>query len=73
MSRRIELIKEQSQKPGLRGKINAKCIECIYDEQPGNGKWRQQVEACTCYACPLYDVRPKSYADGDDNDVTSDE
>lgn len=41
----------------LRSAINSMCKECIYDAS-GKGTWRQQVEACTCYKCPLYDVRP---------------
>ena len=45
----------------LRKAINDKCKECIYDESPGSGgTWRQQVEACTSYSCPLYPVRPVS-------------
>ncbi len=52
-----ELIAEQISKPGRKGRINAKCIECIYDEyQPGT--WRHQVEECTANDCPLWDVRP---------------
>lgn len=42
----------------LREAINAKCKECIYDPQRGNGTWRQQVKACTCNLCPLFAVRP---------------
>lgn len=38
--------------------IEMKCAECIYDPQPGNGTWREQVEACTATSCPLYGVRP---------------
>ena len=42
----------------LRKAINAKCRECVYDPyQPGG--WREQVEACGCSSCPLYDVRPR--------------
>lgn len=54
------LINKQASKPGMRGKINAKCIECIYDPISGNGSWKQQIEACTSPKCPLYSVRPKS-------------
>jgi hypothetical protein len=60
MSRREELIAKQGSKAGLRGKINAKCIECIFDPQGGGGSWRQQVAACTSKTCPLYEVRAKS-------------
>lgn len=42
----------------LRAAINAKCKECIYDPLSGGGTWRQQVEACTSYKCPLFPVRP---------------
>ena len=41
----------------LRSAINAQFKDCIYDAS-GKGTWRQQVEACTSYNCPLYDVRP---------------
>jgi hypothetical protein len=41
----------------LRGSIDAKCAECIYDPID-DGSWRLQVENCTSYACPLYSVRP---------------
>lgn len=60
--KRQEVIQRESEKPGMRGKINAKCTECIYDPLGGNGAWRQQVEACTSYDCPLYSVRPTSRA-----------
>ena len=50
-----------SQKTGnklkLRGKIDAKCRDCIYDPH-SEGTWRFQVQNCTCLACPLYPVRP---------------
>lgn len=58
MSRTIDLIEKHSAKSGLRGKINAKCIECIYEENAGTGSWRKQVEGCTAKSCPLYAVRP---------------
>lgn len=45
-------------RPSLRGAINAKCRECIYDPQSGTGTWREQVTACTSYSCPLFAVRP---------------
>jgi hypothetical protein len=41
----------------LRGRIDAKCCECIYDPI-GDGTWRFQVEICTSFMCPLYPVRP---------------
>ena len=55
------LIRKHTNKVGLRGKIDAKCIECIYDPyEPGT--WRKQVEECTSPSCPLYPVRAKSEA-----------
>jgi len=56
--RQQELIARESSKPGMRGKVNAKCIECIYDGNGGGGSWRQQVKACTSPKCPLYPIRP---------------
>ena len=44
----------------LRGAINAKCKDCIYDPLSGLGAWREQVEGCTSYNCPLYPYRPTS-------------
>lgn len=43
----------------LRKAIDAKCKDCVYDELERGG-WRQQVEACTCTACPLFACRPRS-------------
>jgi hypothetical protein len=45
-------------KVGLRPKIDAFCIECIYDPY-SKGTWRKQVADCTAKRCPLYTVRPK--------------
>jgi hypothetical protein len=44
---------------GLRRFVNQKCRECLYDPAPGNGTWRQQVEACTSNLCALFPVRPR--------------
>jgi len=52
-------IQKTGNKPFLRAKINAKCRECIYDHHT-EGSWRKQVENCTGFACPLYEVRPTS-------------
>ena len=53
----LDLILKEPQ--GLRARVNAKCVECIYDEyQPGT--WRAQVEKCTSSTCPLFPVRPRS-------------
>ena len=57
--RRAELIQKQASKPGFRGKIDAKCIDCIYDPYSA-GTWRKQVEDCTAPDCPLYPIRPLS-------------
>lgn len=54
------LITREVNKKGFRGKINAKCIECVYDPYSTNGTWRQQVELCTSSQCPLYPIRPTS-------------
>jgi hypothetical protein len=54
-----KLISKMASKAGLRGKIDAKCIECIYDPYCA-GTWRKQVEECTSLACPIYPVRPTS-------------
>lgn len=57
----------------LRGAINAKCRECIYDPHGGGGTWRQQVTACTSYKCPLYPVRPRAEgADKEDAHASAD-
>jgi len=53
-----KLIDRLSSKPGLRGKIDAKCVECIYDELDV-GTWREQVARCSSYTCPLRPVRPQ--------------
>ena len=44
----------------LRKAINDKCKECLHDPVSGWGTWRQQVDGCTSYECPLYHVRPRS-------------
>ena len=51
------LIKNWASKSGLRPKINAFCIECIYDPY-SEGTWRKQVTECTALTCPLFSVRP---------------
>ena len=52
------LLRKMVSKPGLRGKIDAKCIECIYDPYD-HGTWRIQVSECTSMGGPLYTVRPE--------------
>jgi len=46
----------------LRKVINAKCKDCIYDNLAA-GTWRQQVELCSVYSCPIWPVRPVSRGD----------
>ena len=55
-----KVIQRESAKPGMRGKVNAKCAECIYDPIGGQGTWRQQIEACSAFICPLHAIRPTS-------------
>ena len=45
-------------KVGLRPKIDAFCVECIYDPY-SEGTWRKQVADCTAKCCSLYTVRPR--------------
>lgn len=59
-ARRAYLIGREAGRPGRQGKVNAKCIECIFDPGSGEGNWKQQVEACTCTGCPLFSIRPVS-------------
>ena len=56
---RQKVIDREAGKAGLRGKIDAKCAECIYDPY-SKGTWRLQVRNCTDSACPLWSVRAKS-------------
>ena len=60
MRRQEEVIHRQAGRPGLRGKINAKCCEFLYAPGGGNGSWKQQVSACTSVSCPLHPVRVRS-------------
>ena len=48
-------------KPGLRARINANCVSCIY-VQAAPGSWRKQVTQCTVDSCPLFDIRPVSFS-----------
>ena len=52
------IINKLVSKVGLRPKIDAFCVECIYDPY-SEGTWRKQVADCTAKRCPLYTVRPK--------------
>lgn len=60
--KRRDLIKKWVKKGGFRGRINAFCIECIYDPYSA-GSWRKQVEKCTAPSCPLFEIRPVSQGD----------
>ena len=64
-----ELISKNTSKAGFKGKVTAKCIECIYDEC-STGSWRKQVTECTSKGCPLYEIRPTSSisSEGEEND-----
>lgn len=56
---RHEIIHQQVSRPGMRGRVNAMCVDCVYDPSvPGN--WRQQVSACGVTECPLHPIRPRS-------------
>ncbi|OOZ35837.1 hypothetical protein BOW52_11105 [Solemya elarraichensis gill symbiont] len=57
--KRQELIEKWVKQGGFRGRINAFCIECIYDPYV-KVAWRKQVEKCTAPNCPLFDIRPCS-------------
>ena len=53
------IAKLMSGRPGMRARVNAKCVDCIYDPLlPGN--WKQQVHACEDDLCPLWEIRAKS-------------
>lgn len=43
--------------PSMARAIRDKCRDCCYDELAA-GTWLMQVEACTCFACPLWPVHP---------------
>lgn len=51
---------QQIRKQSLRRAIDAKCKECIYDKNDV-GTWRQQVERCTGFSCPLFEIRPRPF------------
>jgi hypothetical protein len=42
----------------MRAAINAKCKDCIHDEE-APGTWREQVAQCSAPACPLWPIRPE--------------
>lgn len=53
-----QIIAERLRRPGLRARVDAKCIDCTYDEA-APGSWRAQIDACAVTACPLWAVRPR--------------
>lgn len=59
-TRRQKVIQAQASRRGYRGKVNAKCVECIYDPISGGGTWREQVAACASTKCPLWPIRAAS-------------
>ena len=54
-----KLVQDRMRKPGLKSRIEAKCIDCIVDPL-APGSWRVQVGNCNSLTCPLHDVRPRS-------------
>ncbi len=70
---KAKLIERHIGRNGLRPRINAKCIDCVYESSNGGGSWRAQVEACTVTSCPLWDVRPISKPSANDSLETTDD
>jgi len=60
MTTETTITADAPKRPSLRKSIDAKCKDCIYDSEAGTGGWRQQVDACTSYTCPLYPIRPQT-------------
>jgi hypothetical protein len=52
-----KLISNHSSKKGLKGEVNANCINCTYDPNDV-GSWRRHVDNLTGYSCPLPSLRP---------------
>lgn len=46
-------------RPSMRKAIDSMCKGCVYDEANA-GAWREQVEGCTVWDCPLWVLRPVS-------------
>ena len=63
-----KLIETVLQKSGLRARIDANCIACIYDVR-SPGTWRQQVENCLVSDCAIWDVRAKCRRSAANSDV----
>ena len=56
---RDQLVQWLVSKETRQNRINAKCVDCIYDEALGTN-WRKQVSDCLVTDCPLYPIRPMS-------------
>ena len=63
-----EVMESILRKPGLRARIDAHCVSCIYDNQCV-GTWRKQVEQCSVEDCRLYDVRAKCRHSGAESNL----
>lgn len=64
---KAELVSKKVKQGGLRARIDAKCIECIYDPV-SPGTWRKQVVDCASWGCPLHAVRAKQMKRGPEGD-----
>ena len=42
--------------PGIRPRVDANCVQCIYDEQ-AIGSYKQQVWGCSVKQCVFHPVR----------------
>jgi len=47
--------------PAYRKFIDENCKDCSHDHT-AMGNWRQQVEMCRVFICPMYPIRPVSSA-----------
>lgn len=45
--------------PAYRKYVDENCKDCGYDST-AMGNWRQQIELCRVFKCPMYPVRPVS-------------
>lgn len=43
--------------PSRKKAIDDMCKQCVYDKK-ATGTWREQVQNCCGYTCPLYELRP---------------
>ena len=65
---KTDLIERELRKPGLRARIDANCIACIYDVR-SPGTWRQQVENCSVSDCAIWAVRAKCRRSGANSEL----